>query len=481
MDLRPLGAILPALLAGCSGVESGPAELPTPAARQARTLDAAELAAVVDPVFATVMQKEGIPGAAFVVVKDGRVVLAKGYGVADVASQRPVRADETLFPYASISKVFTATAVMQLVESGRIALDAPVDTYLKSVRLPATYPQPITVAQLLSHTSGLDEIPGRRVRKASDVVSLSAFLSTRLKRVHPPGEMTSYSTYGIALAGLMVEDVSGQPFEGYLRQHIWDKLGMSRTSITVPPQLRAKLATAYETEDGKLTAVPYEVYQTPPASSIVGTAEDMARFMVAHLQNGRAGDGRILNHQTAQLMHRQYATMHPDLPGWTLGFQADAANGRRIIEHGGDIGGFSALMTLMPDEGVGIFTVHHLESRDLRFDVRAAVLDQFFPAAQAPQPPAPLPETQRTAARFVGKYRANIFCHSCTDGDPNIQDFDVVANPDGTLTLWGQTWVQQGPLLFVRADGRRKLGFAEDESGRIFAVSNGSWRVLERI
>jgi CubicO group peptidase (beta-lactamase class C family) len=450
----------------------------TPAGADA--LDAEALAEVVAPVFAAGMKEEQIPGAAFVLVKDGRIVLAKGFGLADVASRRPVRTDETIFPYASISKVFTATAVMQLVERGRIDLNAPVDKYLKSLRVPATYPQAITVANLLSHTSGLDELPGRRVRKAEDVMPMSRFLAGKLVRVHPPGVMTSYSSYGMALAGQLVEDVSGQPFEAYLRQNIWDTLGMSRTTIT-PGALGAALATPYEAEDGKLTAVPYEIYQTPPASAIVGTPENMAHFMIAHLQKGRYGDARIFSEKTAELMHRQHATMHPMLPGWALGFQADDANGRRIIEHGGDIGGFSALMTLLPDEGVGIFTVHHLESRDLRFEVRQAVLDRFFPAAKPPQSPAPMPGAKPSLARFAGKYRANIFCHSCPGGDPNVQDFDVVANADGTLTLWGAQWIQQGPLYFVRADGRRKIGFAEDSAGRITAITGGSWRVVERL
>ena len=443
-------------------------------------IDAAAVAAVIDPVFAAGMQDERIPGAAFVMVKGGRVVLAKGFGQADVASGRMVQPDRTIFPYASISKVFTATAVMQLVEAGRILLDTDVNAYLQSVKVPATFPRPITVADLLTHTSGLDELPGRRVRDASEIMPMSRFLVDKLVRVHPPGEMTSYSSYGMALAGLMVEEVSGLSFEAYLERNIWAPLRMRRTFITVPAASAGDLAVAYELNDGALVAIPQEMYQTPPTSSIVGTVEDMGRFMIAHLQKGQ-GETRILGAGTAEEMHKQRVTMHPLVPGWALGFQVDDANGRRIIEHGGDIGGFSALMTLLPDEGVGIFVVHHLESRNLRFTVRQVVLDAFFPDERPVTPPRPAPESAGNLARFAGTYRANIFCHSCPGGGPNVQDFEVAANPDGTISVWDQQWVEVSPLYFVRTDGRRRIGFAADKSGRITALTAGSWRVLEKI
>lgn len=444
-------------------------------------IDPKALAALVDSVFTAGMARERIPGAAFVLVQDGHVVLVKGYGRADVASGRAVDPGRTIFPIASISKVFTATAVMQLADGGRLDLDADVNRYLTSVQVPPTYPQPVTAAQLLSHTAGFDELPGRRVRTAAELVPLGEFLKDRLVRVHPPGAMTSYSSYGMALAGLLVEDVSREPFEAYLTRHVWRPLGMTRTFITVPRARRPDLATAYELNGDSLAPVPYEIYQTPPTSSIVSTVPDMARFMIAHLQRGRYRDARILSDSAATRMQRQRATMHPLIPGWTLGFQEDDANGRRIIEHGGDIGGFSALMTLLPDEGVGIFVVHHLEGSNLRFDVKRAILDRFFPDRRPVSIPTPRPEAVARMRRFAGTYRANNFCHTCPDGGPNVQDFEVQANGDGTIGVWDAKWVEVSPLYFVRADGRGRIGFAADSAGRIVALTAGSWRVIERV
>lgn len=464
----------------CAGLIAIAIAAATAASASPPPVDFAGLERLVDAAMAAGMKEEQIPGAAFILVRDDQVVFAKGYGVADVETKRPFTADRTVFPIASVSKLFTATATMQLVDSGKIDLETDANRYLKSVRVPATYPKPVTVAQLLSHTAGFDELPGRRVRSASELMPLGEFLSNRLVRVHPPGEVTSYSSYGISLAGLMVEDMSGLPFESYLRRHLWEPLGMTNTSITVPEDASV-LAIAYELEDDTLAAVPYEIYQTPPAASILSSGQDMARFMSAHLQGGRDGENRILSEETTALMHRRRATMHPLLPGWTLGFQESDQNGLRIIEHGGDIGGFSSLLTLMPDQGVGFFIVHHLESSNLRFDVRKAVLDRYFPDQRAVKVPVPDPKAAAGLKRFAGKYRGNLFCHSCPGGGPNVQDFEVEANDDGTIAIWGDRWVETSPLYFVGADGRSRIGFAEDNSGKITALSAGSWKVLERM
>ena len=427
------------------------------------------------------MAREGIPGAAFILVQGGRVVLAKGYGEANVAARRAWDPERTIFPIASITKLFTATAVMQLADRGLIDLHADVNRYLDSVRIPATYPQPVTAAHLLSHTAGFDELPGRRVRRASELMPLHRFLARRLIRVRPPGEMTSYSSYGMALAGLLVEDVSGMSYADYLRRHLFQPLAMTRSSVARGEVKGPDLAVAYEKDGDTLVPVPYEMYQTPPASSILSTASDMGHFLIAQLQNGRYGSGRILSDSVAVLMHRQYATMHPRVPGWTLGFQVNDLNGRYLIEHGGDIGGFSSLLTLLPEEGVGFFVVHHLEGSNLRFDIRQAILDRYFPRSRAPGIPRPDSSAAPGLRRLAGTYRASAYCHTCSDGGPNVQDFGVTANGDGTISVWDQRWIQSGPLYFVSADGIKHLGFAEDSSGRILGLTAGSWRVLERI
>ena len=426
------------------------------------------------------MAAEAIPGAAFILVQNGRVVLAKGYGKADVAAGRAWDPERTVFPIASITKLFTATAVMQLADRKLIDLNADVNRYLRSVRVPGTYPQPVTAAQLLSHTAGFDELPGRRVRSAHELVPMKQFLATRLIRIRPPGVMTSYSSYGMALAGLLIEDVSGMSYADYLERQILGPLAMVRTRLALGDESGPDLATAYERNADTLVPVPYEVYQTPPTSSVLSTAADMGHFLIAHLQKGRYGSRRILSDSSAMLMHGQHATMHQRIPGWALGFQINDLNGRYLIEHGGDIGGFSSLLTLLPREGVGFFVVHHLEGTDLRFDLRQLILDRYFPAPRQPLVPHPDSSAAPRMRRLAGRYRASIYCHSCKDGGPNVQDFEVVSNRDGTISLWGDRWVEGGRLYFISTDGRRHLGFFEDSAGRIAGVTGGSWKVLEK-
>jgi len=285
----------------------------------------------------------------------------------------------------------------------------------------------------------------------------------------------------MTLAGLLLTDVSGEPFESYLSAHIWQPLGMSRTWVTVPSVETTNLATAYELDGGEPVAVPYEIYQTPQVASIVSTASDMAKFMIAHLQKGRFKDKRILSEDAAELMQQQHATMHPRMPGWAYGWQVVNTNGRRIIAHGGDIGGFSTQMVLLPDEGVGFFVAHHIEGANLRYSVDRAILDRYFPDSRLPEIPKRRKANAQQLRLFAGQYRANIFCHTCPGGGPNVQNFEVKANKDGTITLLDQPWFPVEPLYFASADGRRHIGFKEDSAGQILALTAGSWRVLERI
>jgi CubicO group peptidase (beta-lactamase class C family) len=427
------------------------------------------------------MRDEQIPGAVFVLVQDGKVVLNEGFGYANLETRQPVEPDKTIFPIGSISKVFSATALVQLADRKKIDLSADVNSYLKKLKVPEAFDQPVTGAQLLNHTAGLDEIrPGTQAESPDAILPLHEFLKGRLVRVHPPGQVTSYSTYGITLAGLMVEEISGLSYETYLSRNIWKPLEMNRTHISTTPNMAAAVAIPYGVENDSLERVPYEWYHTLPASSIRSTAEDMAKFMIAHLECGKFRNEQILSEGAVCNMHRKQSTTHSEMPGWTYGFQEDDANGLRIVEHGGDIAGFSSLLVLLPDENVGFFVAHHLEGANLRFDIKQRLLDRYFPDKRAVKVPDVAPDSSEKLKRFAGLYRANLFCHTCKDRLP-VPEVEVIANDDGTITVWDAQWVQTRPLLFVRRDGKRKIGFQEDKSGRIIQLSAGSWKVLEKV
>jgi CubicO group peptidase (beta-lactamase class C family) len=444
--------------------------------------DPQELERFLDAIFTEQMEKQHIPGAVFVFVKDGRVFFSKGYGFANLERRQPVVPERTIFRIGSISKVFTANAIVQLADRGRLRLQTDVNRYLTKLKVAATYPEPVRAAHLLTHTAGFDEIrPGTQGPNAESVLPLADFLRTRLVRIRPPGETIAYSTYGITLAGLLVEEVSGMPFESYLAKNIWQPLKMERTTITVPAALKDDLALGYDYENGTNQPQAYEWYHTTPASSINSTAMDMARFMIMHLQNGRLGNARIMSERAARDMHRQHATGHPKLPGFAYGFYEDDYQGLRIIEHGGNVAGFSSLMVLLPEHNAGFFMVNHHEDANLRDIVKWALLEHYYPPKHAPSIPRPQPDFNARAPLFVGSYRWNIYCRTCRGRQALPLLLKVTSNPDGTLSINNKRWIEVAPLFFVREDGGGKLAFRTDSSGKVTHLFTGGFWAFEKV
>ena len=454
------------------------AERPDKGANGAVEREAQQIAAVVDPIIRSDIAESGIPGAAFVYVRDGRIVYQQGYGYSDVASGAAVDPETTVWPIASITKAITAIAALQLVDQKRVDLDADLNRYLKRVQVPPQGYAPLTLRHVLTHTAALDELPGRQFdgKKAPD---MGAFLKGRLLRYRAPGLLTAYSTYGVALAGVLVEDVSGQAYADYVTQHVLRPAGMSHSWVMVTLGQEQGVATPYEVEDGKAQAIPYEWYVTTPTSSLVASATDMGRLAIAQLDDAGAGAGRLLSQQLAREMQTQQATNHPQIPGWSLGLQMDRVNGIEVAEHGGDIAGFSSLFALLPGKRSGFFVVHHGESGDLRFRVKEALLDALYPAASPPAVPAPDPKRAPALAEYAGRYISSIACRSCEGSGEDA--FRAEANGNGTLTLWGQTWIPLDGDLFIRDDGKRTLGFARNAQGSVISATGGSWRVADRV
>jgi CubicO group peptidase (beta-lactamase class C family) len=449
-------------------------------ARIASAQSPSELRRLLDSVVPAAMATERIPGVVVSVVSDGRLIVSRGYGAADLETKRPMT-DSTIVRIGSISKVMTAVAVAHLADRGRVQLDSGVTAYLRDIKLPSRYRRPTTVRHLLTHSAALDEIrPGPMAEGASSVQPVREYLRSRLVQYAPPGTATAYSTYGMALAGVLVEDVSGLPFERYLVDSIWRPLGMSRTSITIPDAMRSQTASPYDVEGDSVVRAPWEWYHTTPASSVNSTAQDMARFMIAQL----TGRSAVLSERMTREMQREHVTMHPRLPGYGLGWQQIQRGDERGVQHGGDVAGFSSLVTLLPGRKLGVFVAGHREGSDLRYTVTRAVLDRVAPVRDSVTRPVSMHASRdaaaRAVARYAGHYRANIVCHSCENPRP-VAEIDVLANQDGTLSAFNGKFVEVSPRFFVREDGSRRFGFHEDSLGRITHLTLGSWQVLERV
>lgn len=331
--------------ASCHRVPAGPVEL-----------DPAELESFVDAFFAKEMEERHIPGVTFIFVQDGDVLLAKGYGSADLEAGLPVDPLASVVRIGSVSKLFVATAVMQLVERGQVNLETDVNRYLTTLRLEDTYPQPVTLAHLLTHTGGFEDPPYASNTDPALVGPMAGYLAAHMPpRTSPPGGVFRYSNHGYALAALVVEQVSGQPFEQYVEENIFRPLAMGQTRYLVAPPLPEGLAAGYLYEGGRQVRQPVDWDSDWPGGSAVSTAADMARFMLAHLQEGCHQGTCILQPATLARMHeRQGATPYKG-QAVTYGFAEATVRGQRLIGHSGAIRGFGSILTLMPEHHLGYF------------------------------------------------------------------------------------------------------------------------------
>ena len=283
--------------------------------------DPIEVSSFIDGVMATSMRNNHVPGAVVVVVKEGEVFFAKGYGYADLENKIPVDPATTLFRPGSVSKLFTWTAIMQLVEEGKLDLDKDVNTYL-DFEIPDTFSEPITLRNILTHTAGFEDI-GNGLFKIDE--TLVSSLETYVKeyqpaRVFPPGTTGAYSNYGSALSGYIVERITGMAFEDYIAENILRPLGMNHSTFEqpLPPSLIDDMAEGYNHVNAEYIKASFEFVVGNPAGALSATGLDMANFMIAHLQDGRFKNTQILSPETTQQMHSPLYRPDPQLDGMAI-------------------------------------------------------------------------------------------------------------------------------------------------------------------
>ena len=356
------------------------------AAGTAAPLTTADVNAWLDGYMPYALKSGDIAGAVVVVVKDGQVLTERGYGYSDVEKRLPVDPALTLFRPGSVSKLLTWTAVMQLVEQGKINLDADVNQYL-DFKIPERDGKPITMRNLMQHTAGFEE-------QAKGIISedpkapgfeplLKAWVPTR---VFAPGTTPAYSNYGASLAGYIVQRLSGESFDSYIEKHIFAPLDMKHSSFRqpLPAELVPLMSKGYPAASEEPR--PFEIIGPAPAGSLASSGEDMAHFMIAHLQGGEYHGNRILTAETAETMHNSPLTMLPPLNRMELGFFETNINGREVIGHLGDTDYFHTSLHLFLKENVGFYVSFNSLGKDgAAGELRGALFqdfaDRYFPAA----------------------------------------------------------------------------------------------------
>lgn len=442
--------------------------------------DLSELEARLDSVIEMNMESSHTPGLAYILVKDGEVVLKRGYGFTTLGEAiEHVNPDSTIFRIGSVTKTFTALALLQLVDDGKINLHVDVNKYLTSIQVPNSYEAPITVHHLLTHTAGFDEINGRRVFSEDQLIPLDEFLEDRLIRVREPGGFISYSTYSIALAGLIVEEVSGMDLERYMKTKIWEPLEMTMTSIEPPESHHPFIAEGYEYRNGVNVPQPWEWYHTFPASSINSTVTDMAQYMLMLLNKGSWNNNTILSNEMAMNMQTNQSNIHQEVEGFAYGFYEDFISGLTAYSHGGDMLGYSGYLSLVPELNMGIYVVHHHEGSRLRFNVLSTVMEYFGHTNESNHSEFEM-RLKSDLSKFAGNYRWSTYCHSCTNSW--LPDLEVLTvNDDYTLSGFGRTFFQVSPNLFRSTDGLRTMGFKEEKDGSIKYMSMGNTSTFEKV
>jgi len=375
-------ALLTLVMASADGADAPPPPVDQPTGV---ALTAQDVNTWLDGYMPYALHTADIAGAVVAVVKDGTILTERGFGYSDVAKRTPVDPKLTLFRPGSVSKLFTWTAVMQLVEQGKIDLDADVNRYL-DFRIPPRAGLPITMRNLMQHTAGFEEQVKGLISEDPKAPGLEALLKQWVpERVFAPGSTPAYSNYGASLAGYIVQRVSGETFDDYIEKHLFAPLDMQHSSFRqpLPEALAPLMSKGYVLGSGE--AHPFEIVGPAPAGALSSPAEDMAHFMIAQLQDGQYNGNRILSAETAETMHNSPLTILPPLNRMELGFFETNINGREVIAHLGDTEYFHTSLHLFLRENVGFYVSFNSRGKEgaagtLRNALFFDFSDRYFPS-----------------------------------------------------------------------------------------------------
>lgn len=459
----------------------------TPASTHDLTLD--DLGAFLDGLVPAYLQKQDIAGVTISVVKDGKVFFAKGYGFADVEKRKPVSPADTLFRPGSISKLFTWTSIMQLVEQGKLDLDRDVNDYL-DFKIPSAFGKPITLRNIMTHTPGFEETAKDLfVPTAAQMRPLDTYIKEHTPvRIYPPGTIPAYSNYATTLAGYVVQRVSGKPFEQYVADNILNPLGMHHTTFVqpLPAELLPLMSNGYIV--ASKPAKPFEFVQAFPAGSVSTSAVDMCNFMIAHLQNGQFDNVQILKPETAQLMHARQWGYDSRLDAMALGFYEESKNGHRIIGHGGDTVYFHSYLHLILDQNIGFFiSVNSAGNGEGSVDIFQKFMDRYFP--YTPPPADRVASAKDDAQRVAGHYIASRrFETSFLKLLNLVGQYKVTANSDNTITVEllkdpngeFKKYEEIAPLLYREVHGQLHAAFKPDANGKLVMSIDWPFFIFQR-
>ena len=448
--------------------------VPTPT----HSLDETDLTAFFDGILPLQLERNDIAGASVLVMKDGKVLLQKGYGYADVKSKKPVDPESTIFRLASISKLFTWVSVMQLEEQGKLNLDTDVNQYLDFAIRPA-FNKPVTLRNLMTHTGGFEEtVNDIIITDPKKIVSLRDYLiANQPMRIYPPGEIPAYSNYGVGLASYIVQRTSGEPFEQYVQEHIFAPLVMTHSSFNQPLE---KSLTNLPSEGyrGNTTkpAVGFEIFNPVGAGGISSSAADMGRFGQALLSGGELDGKRILKPETLALMWTPQFRANDQMPPICMGFYQDWRNHLHWIGHEGDLIAFHSLFFVEPTQKIVLFVSYNSAGggSEPRPEIINFFSDRYFPGA-------PAVEYLKTPANQL-KDIAGTYESTRRDDTTRFKlstlfsQRSASVDKDGVLKIHGAHDLRNHPIKWKPIG--KDLWRAEDDQQHLFAIRDAGNKVV---
>ena len=465
------------LLAACGSTSSSASLPPREPPSGEHQLTAEDVNAWLDGKLPDALKNGDIPGAVVTVVKDGQVVTTRGYGWAETGASggKPVAVDpqKSLFRVASISKIPTSISAMQLVEQGKLDLDTDISAYL-DFEIERRFDEPLTLRHLLTHSAGFEER-----WKVAPTTDLEAYVKNDPPaQVFAPGTTPAYSNYGMALAGYIVQRVSGQPFETYVREHVLEPAGMTSSTYEqpLPKDMAGSLGPGY-TSTGE--EVPFEVMGDFPAGSLTVSAPDFAAFMNAQLSRSP----KLLREKTWEQM------WSPGLGEDKLGNRAKAGemglgyfdlsrHGRRVVGHGGDIQGWHSQFELYPEEKTGIFISYNGDgngsdsSNNLREDLAQGFADRYFPGETVKASGSK--DSAERARQVAGSYMPSrtSWTTFLSAWMPALALTTIEHTGDGKLKVDETQLVEVEPWVWRQVDGRGAIA-AQVKDGKVVSLSQG--------
>ena len=420
-----------------------------------------------------------LAGMTFVLVQGDRVTLAKGYGLADIATGEPVEPNRHLFRPGSVSKLFTWTAVMQLVEKGKLDLNADVSEYVDQFEIPNAFNQPMTLSHIMTHTPGLEDAAAGILFEefADGLIPLSDALGANVPtQIRAPGTHAAYSNWATALAGLVVANVSGQSFEAYIQDHILNPLQMPNATFEepLPAHLAVNMATGYLNRQGTLAATGFEFIKNfGPAGALSTASSDMGNFIIAHLNDGRFQQTKILNPATTKLMHQNLFSHHEAVAAMAHGFWEKWRNGQRFIGHGGDTISFHSELVLDPENDFGFYLSFNApDGARARAAIVDGIIDYFYPAPPARYSFDPIEGTAARITQVIGAYRINRRSYTKLEGIVALAgDISITPAGEGAIYLpspiGGSKFFEVEPFVFDQAGGQGRLVFTANADGQV--------------